>query len=71
MEGDCLCNGIFVWTPLLEEGRLDRLTPEDRETLSQRIRHLHGTESEAWLAPRDGTVMGALILRTVRPDGPT
>jgi hypothetical protein len=67
---DCPCDGFFVWTPLLDDGRLDRLTQEDRETLSQRIRHLQGTESEAWLATRDGTVMGALILRTVRPDGP-
>ena len=68
---DCRCNGFFVWTPLFDEGRLGRLTPEDRETLSQRIRHFHATESEASLATRDGTVMGALILRTVRPDGPT
>jgi hypothetical protein len=67
---DCPCNGFFVWMPLWDEGRLRRLTPEDRETLSERIRHLHGTESEAWLATRDGTVRGALILRTVRPDGP-
>jgi hypothetical protein len=67
---DCPCHGVFVWTPLLDEGRLGRLTPEDRATLSERIRHLHGTESEAWLATRDGTVRGALILRTVRPDGP-
>jgi hypothetical protein len=68
---DCACNGFFVWTPLFDEGRLGRLTPEDRETLSQRIRHLHGSGSEAWLATRDGTVMGALILRTERPAGPT
>ena len=47
---DCACEGFFVWTPLLDDGRLTRLTPEDRETLSQRIRHLHGTKSEAWLA---------------------
>ena len=67
---DCPCNGFFVWTPLWDEGCLRQLMPEDRETLSERIRHLHGTESEAWLATRDGTVRGALILRTVRPDGP-
>jgi hypothetical protein len=42
----------------MDEGRLARLMPEDRETLSQRLRHLHGSESEAWLATRDGTVMG-------------
>ena len=67
---DCACNGFFVWTPLFDEGRLGRLTPEDREILSQRIRHLHGSESEAWLTTRDATVMGALILRTERPDRP-
>ena len=56
----CLCDGFFVWTRLLDDGRLTRLTPEDRETLSQRIRHLHGTKSEAWITTRDGTVMGAM-----------
>ena len=68
---DCTCDGFFIWTPLLDDGRLDRLTSEDREILGQRLRHLRATESEAWLATRDGTVMGALIIRTVRPDGPT
>jgi hypothetical protein len=68
---DCPCDGFSVWTPLLDEGRLTRLMAEDRETLSQRLRHLHGSESEAWLTTRDGTVMGALIIRTVRPDRPT
>ena len=48
---DCPCDGFFVWTLLLDDGRLARLTPEDRETLSQRIRQLHGTESEAWSPP--------------------
>jgi hypothetical protein len=38
---DCPCDGFFVWTPLLDDGRLERLTQEDRETLSQRVRHLH------------------------------
>jgi hypothetical protein len=28
---DCPCGGFFVWTPLLDEGRLARLAPEDRE----------------------------------------
>ena len=67
---DCPCHGFFVWTPLLDDGRLDRLTQKDREMLSQRIGHLRATKSEAWLAARDGTVMGALIIRSVRPDGP-
>ena len=55
---NCPCDGFFVWTPLLDDGRLDRLTQEDRETLSQRIGHLRLTESEAWLTTpgrhRDG-----------------
>jgi hypothetical protein len=67
---DCPCRGFFAWTPLLDEGRLTRLTREDRAILSQRVRHHRATESEAWLTTRDGTVMGALIIRTVRPDGP-
>ena len=68
---ECPCHGFFVWTPLLSEGRLDRLALEDREILSQRLQHLRATASEAWLATRNGSVMGALIIRTVRPDGPT
>jgi hypothetical protein len=65
---DCPCDGFSVWTPLLDEDRLARLTPEDRGTLSQRLRHLRATESEAWLTTRDGTVMGALLIRSGRPD---
>ena len=55
----------------LDQWDRTRLAIEDREILGQRLRHLRATESEAWLATRDGTVMGALIIRTVRPDGPT
>jgi len=69
VEG-CLCHGFFAWTPLLDEGRLARLTPEDRDTLSLRLRVLRSTQSEAWLSTRDGTVMGALIIRDQRPDRP-
>jgi hypothetical protein len=64
---DCPCLGFFVWTPLLDEGRLARLTPEDREILSQRVRHLRATRTDAWLTTRDGTVMGAMIIRSERP----
>jgi hypothetical protein len=67
---ECRCRGFFVWTSLLAEGRLDRLTPKDRTVLSQGIQHLRATQSEAWLTTRDGTVMGALIIRPVRPDRP-
>ena len=66
---ECPCNGFFVWVPLINEGRLARLTPEDRDTLSGRIRALRLT-GEAWLTTRDGTAMGALILRDERPDRP-
>ncbi len=70
VEG-CACLGFFVWTSLLDEGRLSRLTLEDRKILSERVRDLRATQTEAWLTTRDGTVMGALIIRTVRPYGPT
>jgi len=64
----CPCGGYFVWTPLLDEGRLTWLTPEDRGSLSERLWHLRATQSEAWLSTREGTVMGALIIRSERPD---
>ena len=48
---DCPCGGFFVWTPLLDEGRLAQLTPEDRETLSLRVRHLRAFQTEAWSPP--------------------
>jgi len=67
---DCPCLGFFVWTPLLDEGRLARLMREDRESLSQRIQDLRATQTEAWLTTRDGTVMGAMIIRSERPDRP-
>src|SRR5262245_40919354 len=66
---ECSCRGFFVWTPLVDDGRLTRLTPEDRGTLSERIRTLSAT-GEVWLSTRDGTVAGALILRSERPDRP-
>jgi hypothetical protein len=68
---ECHCRGFFIWTPLLDEGRLVRLTPKDREIVSERIRHLRAAQSEVWLTTRDGTLNGALIIRTVRPDRPT
>src|SRR5262245_4183457 len=70
VEG-CGCQGFFVWTPLLDDGRLARLSLDDRATLSQRIRAKHATRSDVWLSTRDGTVKGALILRDERPDRPT
>ena len=64
---DCRCSSFFVWTALVET-RLRDLRPEDRTTLSLRISGLRATQSEAWLTTRDGTVMGALIIRSERPD---
>ena len=69
IEG-CPCSGFFVWTPLLEAGRLARLTVEDRDALSQGLRQLRATGSEAWLSARYGTVKGALIICELRPDRP-
>src|SRR5262245_24666542 len=68
---NCACRGYFVWTPLLDAGRLVRLTAEDREVLSSRLSALRTTRSEAWVTTRDGTVTGALIIRSERPDRPT
>jgi non-ribosomal peptide synthetase component F len=67
---ECACRGFFVWTPLLNEGRLGRMTQEDRDTLKQRLRDLRAAGVEAWLTTRDQTVMGALLIRTERPDRP-
>jgi len=57
---DCPCGRL----------RLARLTPQDRETLGQRLRDLRATQTEAWITTRDAPVMGALVIRTVRPDSP-
>ena len=67
---DCPCRGFFLWTPLRVEGRLGRLTQEDRDTLKERLRDLRAAGIEAWLTTRDHTVMGALLIRTERPDRP-
>jgi hypothetical protein len=65
---DCPCGGFFVWTPLLDEGRLAQLTPEDREILKQHLRDLRAIGTQAWLTTRDRTVMGAFLIRSERPD---
>jgi len=67
VEG-CACLGFFVWTSLLDANRLARLTREDRETLSQRVQDFRAAQTEAWLTTRDSTVMGALIIRSERPE---
>ena len=67
---ECPCRGFFVWTPLVDDGRLARLTPEDRRTLSQLIRAVSAI-GEVWLSTLDGTVMGALNIGDERPDRPT
>jgi hypothetical protein len=65
---NCPCIGFFVWGPLWEDGRLTRLTAEDRNTLIGRIRDHRARQSEAWLTTRSGAVTGALIIRDARPD---
>src|SRR5262245_1805426 len=70
VEG-CPCRGFFVWTPLLDAGRLLPLSREDRGILSQRIRALRATQSNVWLSTRDGTVLGALTIGDEPPDRPT
>ena len=67
---ECRCRGFFVWTPLVDDGRLVRLPPEDRATLSELIRALRAI-GEVWLNTQDGTVTGALNIGGERPDRPS
>ena len=64
VEG-CPCGGFLLWTSLLDDGQLARLTAEDRDVLSQRLRQHRATGSEAWL-----TAGRTLIIRDQRPDRP-
>jgi len=66
---ECRCRGFFVWTPLVDDGRLARLTREDRVTLSELIRALSAT-GDIWLSTQDGSVTGALNIGEERPDRP-
>jgi hypothetical protein len=63
----CGCGGFLVWTALLD-ARVPRLTGDEREALSSRIRILRKRGVEAWLATRDGTPGGEIVIRDERPD---
>jgi hypothetical protein len=65
---DCRCDSFFVWTVLLDSGRLDVIPPEECARLQSRILELRAREREAWLHTADGTPRGALLVRTERPE---
>jgi hypothetical protein len=67
VEG-CPCHGFVVSAPLVE--RLRALSAPRRENLSWRVRALRIAGHEAWLTTLDGTVTGALVVRTARPERP-
>jgi hypothetical protein len=66
---DCPCAGFFVWAPLLTE-RVRRLAARNRQDLAHRIRAFRAMGHEAWLTTLDGTLTGALVVRTARPSRP-
>jgi hypothetical protein len=63
----CGCDGIFVWTALLE-ARLPHVSAEERGILCARIRSVRRTGREAWLLTDDETPGGALTIRDTRPE---
>ena len=65
---DCRCDAFFVWTVLLDRGRLDGLAPDDSARLRSRILELRALEREAWLYTADGTPQGPLVVRTERSE---
>jgi hypothetical protein len=64
---DCRCDAFFVWTVLLDRGRLDVLTPEESARLRSRILQLRVLQREAWLYTADGRPQGPLVVRTEHP----
>jgi hypothetical protein len=65
---DCRCDAFFVWTALLDSGRLDVLPEEECARLQTRILELRAGKREAWLHTADGTPRGALVVRTERSE---
>ena len=59
--------GLFVWAGIYG-GRVASLTEADRLDLSARIRKFRVQGHETWCTTIDGTVNGAIIVRTERPD---
>ncbi len=66
IEG-CSCRGFFIWAGIYG-GRVASLTEADRLDLSARIRKFRVMGHEAWCTTIDGTVNGAILVRTERPD---
>jgi len=65
---DCRCDAFFVWTPLLDSGRLDALSQDERARLHARILGLRSIQREAWLHTADGTALGTLVVGTERSE---
>jgi hypothetical protein len=64
---DCRCDAFFVWTALLDSGRLDVIPQEECVRLRTRILELRASHREAWLYTTDGTPHGTLVVLTERP----
>jgi hypothetical protein len=56
---DCRRDAFFVWTALLDRGRLDVIPQDERARLYAR-----SIQREAWLHTADGTALGTLVVRT-------
>jgi hypothetical protein len=65
IEG-CSCRGFFIWAGIYGS-RVASLTEADRLDLSARIRTCRVMGHEAWCTTIDGTVNGAILVRTERP----
>jgi len=63
----CRCDAYFVWTALLDRGRLDVIPQDERGQLHARIVELRSIQREGWLYTADGTALGPLVVRTERP----
>jgi hypothetical protein len=60
---DCRCDAFYVWTTLLDGGRLDVMSRDECARLRTRIGELRATEHEAWLYTADGRADGPLVGR--------
>jgi hypothetical protein len=49
---DCRCDAFFVWSVLLDGGRLDRIPPEERARLHARILGLRVLNARCGSTPR-------------------
>jgi hypothetical protein len=65
---DCRCDAFYVSTALLDSGRLEDISADERAQLHARILELRASQREAWLHTAGGTPEGALRIRTERPD---